>query len=124
MVVFCCENSAWLAADAIDEAALLDAVDLVPLPCTGMIEIDEVLKCFERDHPAVLIAGCPIDNCKYLTGNLRAQKRVDMMKQALRQAGYDDKLVRLELLSSLDVHKLSTTIRTMQAYLYETKSSL
>jgi F420-non-reducing hydrogenase iron-sulfur subunit len=105
IVVFCCENSAYKAADAVDDPALLERFELVRLPCSGKIEVGLVLKCFERDHPAVLILACPLDNCQFLTGNVRAQKRVAMIKQALRHAGYDDNRVRLEFLSSVDTAK-------------------
>ncbi len=105
IVVFCCENSAYKAASALEDTSVLADVKLVPLPCSGKIEIGLVLKCFEQDYAGVLILGCPIDNCNYLKGNLRARKRVEMIKQALRNAGYDENRVKMEFISSLDSHK-------------------
>jgi len=105
LVVFCCENSAYKAAEAVEDVSLFAQIEIVRLPCSGKIEIGLVLKCFENDHPGVLILACPIDNCKYLKGNLRARKRVEMIKQALRNAGYEENLVRMDFLSSVDMHK-------------------
>jgi F420-non-reducing hydrogenase iron-sulfur subunit len=111
LVVFCCENSAYKAAEAIEDASVFERIEMVRLPCSGKIEIGLVLKCFENDHPGVLILACPIDNCKYLKGNLRARKRVEMIKQALRNAGYDENRVRLDFLSSVDTHKFVTIVK-------------
>ena len=115
IVAFCCENSAYKAADAVKDVSLFENVEVVRLPCSGKIEIGLVLKCLENDHPGVLILGCPIDNCKYLKGNVRARKRVEMIKQALRNAGYDENRVRMDFLSSLDTHKFITIVNEMKA---------
>ena len=72
------------------------------------------LKCFENDHPGVLILACPVDNCKFIKGNLRAQKRVEMIKQALRNAGYEENRVRMDFLSSLDAHKFINIVNGMK----------
>ena len=114
IVVFCCENSAYKAAQAVQDRSVLESVEIVRLPCSGKIEIGLVLKCFEQDAAGVLILACPIDNCQYLTGNKRARKRVEMIKQALRSAGYDENRVKLDFLSSLDPHKFVKSVKEMK----------
>ena len=114
IVAFCCENSAYKAAEAVADRSLLEQIELVRLPCSGKIEVGLVLKCFENDHPGVLILACPLDNCKYLKGNYRAQKRVAVIKEALRNAGYDENRVRLEFLSSIDTHKFEMIVNEMK----------
>ena len=114
IIVFCCENSAYKAADAVEDVSVLEDVEVVRLPCSGKIEIGLVLKCFENDYPGVLILGCPVDNCKYIKGNIRARKRVDMIKQALQHAGYDENRVRMDFISSLDTHKFVNIVNEMK----------
>lgn len=115
LIVFCCENSAYKAADAAasagEDVSVFEGVELIRLPCSGKIEIGLVLKCFEQGHPGVLILGCPVDNCKYIKGNIRARKRVDMIKQALRNAGYEENRVHMDFLSSVDTHKFVTIVK-------------
>lgn len=115
IVVFCCENSAYKAAQAAQDAAVFESIELVRLPCSGKIEIGLVLKCFEQDAAGVLILACPLDNCQYLTGNKRARKRVEMIKQALRNAGYDENRVKLDFLSSVDAHKFVNSVNELKA---------
>jgi coenzyme F420-reducing hydrogenase delta subunit len=113
IVAFCCENSSYKAAEAVAESAVLDLVDVVRLPCSGKIEIGMVLKCLEKDHPGVLILSCPLDNCKYITGNLRAKKRVEMVKKALQNAGIDENRVHMDFISSVDTYKFVTIVKEM-----------
>jgi coenzyme F420-reducing hydrogenase delta subunit len=120
ILVFCCENSGSKAAEAVEDRSVLEQIEIVNLPCSGKIEIGLVLKSFERDYPGVLILACPIDNCKYLKGNVRARKRVEMIKHALCDAGYDEQRVRMNFLSSLDAHKFVTIVKEF----HESVSSL
>ena len=114
IVAFCCENSAYKAADSVHDASVLENVEIVRLPCSGKIEIGLVLKCLENDHPGVLILACPVDNCKYIKGNIRARKRVEMIQQALQHAGYDENRVKMDFLSSLDAHKFVNIVNEMK----------
>ncbi len=114
IVAFCCENSGLLAADAVEDESILELVEIVRLPCSGKIEIGLILKCLENDYPGVLVLGCPVDNCKYLTGNVRAGKRIEMVKMALRNAGVDENRVHLDFISSLDSHKFAAIVREME----------
>ena len=51
---------------------------------------------------------------KYIKGNVRARKRVDMVKQALRNAGYDENKVHMDFLSSVDSHKFVNIVNEMK----------
>jgi len=46
-----------------------------------------LLKAFEAGADAVFVAGCLEGECHYLTGNLRAKKRVNKLKKDLAQMG-------------------------------------
>jgi len=120
IVAFCCENSSYKAAEAVTESSALDLVDIVRLPCSGKMEIGMVLKCLEKDHPGVLILSCPVDNCKYIKGNLRAKKRVEMAKKALRNAGLDENRVHMDFISSIDTYKFADLVKEMNDRLENT----
>ncbi len=48
IVVSCCENSAYKAAQAVQDSDISESMNLVRLSCAGKIEIGLVLKCFEQ----------------------------------------------------------------------------
>jgi coenzyme F420-reducing hydrogenase delta subunit len=113
IVAFCCENSAGQAAGAAD-AGVHEAVEIVPLPCSGKVEVALVLRALERGHPGVLVLGCPRDNCKYLTGNLRAEKRVRSIHALLAAIGIEEERVQMEYISSVDAHRLAEAVHRMR----------
>lgn len=122
IVAFCCENSALQAAAAVTDPAVLEAVDIVPLPCTGKVEIGLVLKCLEQGKAGVLVLGCPVDNCKYLIGSTRARKRILATKKLLKEAGVNEERVHMDFVSSVDAPKFERIVRAMQARLAATPS--
>jgi len=114
IVAFCCENSALKAAEALSDPAVLEAVELVRLPCTGKAEVGLVLKCLEEGHPGVLVLGCPVDNCKFLIGSTRARKRLEYARGLLKEAGLAEERVRMDFVSSVDSHRLARIVGDMR----------
>ena len=119
ILAFCCENSSYKAAAAVEDADVLEAVEIVRLPCSGKIEIGMLLKGLEDGYPGVLVLGCPVDNCKYLQGNTRARKRVRRLQATLKEAGIPEQLVHIDFLSSVDSHKFAEIVREMGERLAE-----
>ena len=57
------------------------------LPCTGKIEIDYLLKLLESSVDGIQIIGCPSDECQFLQGSRRTQKRVERVRHMLDEIG-------------------------------------
>ncbi len=114
ITVLLCENSAWKA-----QAELADdlGVDFVKIPCSGRVDAGLLLGLLERGSAGVLAVGCPKDNCTFLRGNYRAEKRVHSTRQILREAGLDDQRVRLEFVSAMDAHRLRDAVLDFKRYL-------
>ena len=119
IIAFCCENSSYKAAAAVEDAGIQAAVEIMRLPCSGKIEIGLMLKCLEEGYPGVLVLGCPVDNCKYLQGNVRAGKRVERLQALLKDAGIPEQLVHIDFLSSVDTHKFVEIVGKMQERIAE-----
>ena len=117
IVALCCENSSFKAASAVTDTGIQERVRLVPLPCSGKTEIDLVLQFLEAGYEGVLVLGCPKDNCMFMRGSSRAEKRVDSIRNTLREIGMDENRVRMEFLSSLDTHKFIRAVREMDEYI-------
>jgi len=62
-------------------------VKIVQVPCTGKVDVLYLLKSFQRGADGVYVAGCMEGDCHYLTGNLRARKRVEYTKKILDDIG-------------------------------------
>ena len=59
----------------------------IVLPCSSMVKDVFLLKAFEAGADAVVVLVCPEGACRYVEGNLRARKRVDLVKKVLDEIG-------------------------------------
>lgn len=64
-------------------------IRLTRMPCTGKLQVTTLLKAFEEGADAVYVVGCPADACHNIKGSLRAAKRVEAVRQALRELGVE-----------------------------------
>jgi F420-non-reducing hydrogenase iron-sulfur subunit len=62
-------------------------IKIIQVPCTGKVDVLYLLKSFQRGADGVYVAGCMEGECHYLTGNLRARKRVEYTKKILDEIG-------------------------------------
>lgn len=97
IVAFCCHYCAYAAADLAGTLRLQYApnVRVVRLPCTGKVEIINLLRAFEEGADGVYVAGCLEGNCHYIEGNIHARKRVERARGLLAQVGIEPE--RLEM---------------------------
>jgi nicotinamide mononucleotide adenylyltransferase len=61
----------------------------IALPCSGKLQPEHLLKAFEAGADAVCIIACAGDNCHYLEGSRRAERRVEYVRQLLDEIGLD-----------------------------------
>jgi F420-non-reducing hydrogenase iron-sulfur subunit len=102
IVAFCCNYCAFAAADLAGAMRLQypHNVRIVKLPCTGKVDALHLMKAFEEGADGVFVAGCLEGQCHYLTGNLRARKRVNYVKRLLEEVGIEGDRVEIFNLSS------------------------
>ncbi len=107
ITVFACENSAYPAASAaaINGSQWQQGVQLIRVPCAGKIDPRDVLRALESGAKKVMILGCHLENCQYLSGSTRAAKRIERLNNAMEQAGVDKERVIFEQLASVEPHK-------------------
>jgi coenzyme F420-reducing hydrogenase delta subunit len=111
IVALMCGNSAYAAYEEVRSRAGLKGLEAVKLPCAGRAEAGLILKLLEKGTKGVLVIGCPRDDCSFIRGNCRAEKRVASVKRALREAGLNDAGVRMAWVSSLDPGGLLEVVR-------------
>ena len=102
IVAFCCQFCAYKAADLAGSLRLQYPPELriVQVPCTGRLDMVEVLRSFEDGADGVMTLGCMPGDCHFLQGNLRARKRVEYIKKMLADAGLESERLEMFNLSS------------------------
>jgi coenzyme F420-reducing hydrogenase delta subunit len=120
LYLFYCANS--LEAHALRQcggAMQNDELKTISLPCSGKMNPLYLLKAFEKGADGVMLVTCKLGDCKFLEGNLRAQKRSEAVDAMLMEIGLGSGRMRIihqdsrsdikEIMAEID--RLSQSIR-------------
>ena len=99
VVVFCCHWCCYQMADLSGATQLHYPPDVKMniVPCSGRVEVIDLLKAFENGADGVFVLGCFEDKCHHQNGSLYARRRVNYAKSLLKEIGLDEK--RLEMIN-------------------------
>ena len=112
IVVFCCNWCAYASADVSGKARLHypPGVRIVRVMCSGRVDPYFILRAFENGFDGVMIAGCHIGDCHYLSGNEKAEQRVLMLKELLGVIGIEPERLKLSLMSASEGGKFAKVV--------------
>ena len=89
------------------------SVKVIQVPCTGRVDIIHLLKAIEDGADGVYVAGCLEGECHYLSGNLKAKKRVQYVKNVLKEIGMEPERVEMFNLSAGEGPRFAEIAREM-----------
>lgn len=115
ILAFCCHYCAYAAADLAGSMRLSYPanVRVLRLPCTGKVEIDFLMRAFEKGADAVVVAGCLEGGCHFQEGNLRARKRTERVKGFMKEIGLEPERLEMFNLSSAEGTRFAEIISEM-----------
>jgi len=115
IVAFTCNWCSYAAADLAGTSRVNypPNVLLIRVMCSGMVDPIYVLKAFEKGFDGVLIAGCHIGDCHYISGNVKAEERIGKLKKLIHTLGLEDERLRLEWISTAEGGKFAETIKEL-----------
>jgi len=89
------------------------SVKIIQVPCSGRVDIIHLLRAIEDGVDGVYVAGCLEGECHFMTGNLKAKKRVQYVKKVLEEIGIEPERVEMFNLSSGEGPKFAEIAREM-----------
>jgi F420-non-reducing hydrogenase iron-sulfur subunit len=89
------------------------SVKVIQVPCTGRVDIIHLLRAIEDGADGVYVAGCLEGECHYLSGNLKAKKRVLYVKNVLKELGIEPERVEMFNLSAGEGPRFAEIAREM-----------
>lgn len=78
------------------------SIKIVRVPCTGKVDIQHLLRAFEKGADGVYVVGCMEGDCHFNKGNFRARKRVMQVRRILDTIGIGGQRVEMYNLSSAE----------------------
>jgi heterodisulfide reductase subunit A len=102
ILAFCCNWCSYAGADlaGVSRFQYPSNIRIIRVMCSGRISPSFILNALYNGVDGVLVAGCHIGDCHYISGNEKAEKRVESAKGLLKMLGMDERRLRLEWISA------------------------
>ncbi|MDO8588532.1 MAG: hydrogenase iron-sulfur subunit [Armatimonadota bacterium] len=121
ILALCCHYCAYAAADLAGSmrAQYPPNVRVLRLPCTGKLDTGYILRAFERGIDGIIVAGCLEGGCHFQEGNLRARKRVTLVRELMAEAGLEQERLEMFNLSSAQGQTFADIVEMMTGRIKE-----
>ena len=115
IIAFVCNWCTYTAADLAGTSRLTypTNVRMIRMMCTGMVDPKYIIKALLEGADAVLISGCHPGDCHYINGNLKARRRVKLLKEILPHFGFDERRLKLTWIGASEGVDFANTIKEM-----------
>ncbi len=84
---------------------------VIRVMCTGRIDPAFIVKAFAQGADGVMVSGCHPGDCHYVTGNYKAEKRIDFLSSILEDLGIEKERLLLTWISASEGEKFARTVR-------------
>jgi F420-non-reducing hydrogenase iron-sulfur subunit len=121
IVAFLCNWCAYTGADLAGTSRIQypPNVRTIRVMCTGGVDPIYVIKALLEGADGVLIGGCHPGDCHYQSGNLKARRRMVILRSILEELGLDPDRVWLRWISASEGKLFADTITAMVEALKE-----
>jgi F420-non-reducing hydrogenase iron-sulfur subunit len=112
IVVFACNWCSYAGADTAGVSRLQHQPHFrtIRVMCSGRVHPGFVMRAFEKGADGVLVSGCHIGDCHYVSGNERQLEIFEITKQLTHLVGLEPERVRLEWVSAAEGPKWAALI--------------
>jgi F420-non-reducing hydrogenase iron-sulfur subunit len=112
IVVFCCNWCSYAGADlaGVSRFQYPTNIRIIRVMCSGRIDPAMVLKAFKNGADGVLISGCHIGDCHYISGNEYTKDRFERLFSIIMKQIGIEKRVRLEWVSASEGKRFAEVI--------------
>ncbi|MEJ2293300.1 MAG: hydrogenase iron-sulfur subunit [Candidatus Lokiarchaeota archaeon] len=113
ILAFCCNWCSYAGADlaGVSRFQYPPNIRIVRVMCSGRVDPSFVIKALKDGADGILITGCHIGDCHYISGNEYARERFERLNDILiKQLGINQKRVRLEWVSASEGKRFADLI--------------
>ncbi|TET91066.1 MAG: hydrogenase iron-sulfur subunit [Methanomassiliicoccales archaeon] len=109
IIAFCCNWCSYAGADLAGVSRLQypPNIRIVRVMCSGRVEPSFLLDALESGADGILVTGCHIGDCHYISGNKKAETKVKMVQNLLDMLGVGSDRLRLEWISASEASKFA-----------------
>jgi len=118
-LAFFCNWCSYAGADmaGVSRFPYPPTAEIIRVMCTGRVDELHLIQAFLLGADGVLVGGCHPGDCHYISGNLKAEKRVRKVRRWLKEAGLEPERLRLEWISAGEGKRLADVMKDFTAQL-------
>lgn len=112
IIAFLCNWCSYAGADNAGVSRFQYPPNIRPIRvmCSGRVSIQHIFNAFLFGADGVLVTGCHLGDCHYISGNYKTERRVKLAKDLLELAGIDPRRLKLEWISASEGNKFADLI--------------
>ena len=113
IITFCCNWCSYAGADlaGVSRFQYPPNIRIIRVMCSGRVDPSFILKGFKDGADGILISGCHLGDCHYISGNEFTRERFGRLhKIIIKQLGINEKRLRLEWVSASEGKKFADLI--------------
>ena len=113
LVGFFCNWCTSTAADLAGTIRLQYPPNIRPIRtmCSGSVDAVYILRALLSGADGVIVGGCSLGDCHYVSGNYKARRRIVALKTILDTFGLENERVWLRWISAAEGQKFAATMR-------------
>jgi len=98
IIGFLCNWCSYAGADLAGVSRIQYPTNLrvIKVMCSGRVEPGMVLSLLEAGADGVMVTGCHIGDCHYITGNLQTKRKYRLLERLVAKTGLGPQRIRLE----------------------------
>jgi F420-non-reducing hydrogenase iron-sulfur subunit len=112
IVAFLCNWCGYAGADlaGVSRFQYPATIRVIRIMCSGRVQPSFILEAFKDGADGVLVCGCHIGDCHYISGNEYAETRFKKTEKIVSLLGIDPRRLRLEWVSAAEGMKFSNVV--------------
>ncbi len=112
IIAFLCNWCSYAGADlaGVSRYQYPTNTRTVRVMCSSRIDPVLIIEMFIHGADGVLVGGCHLGDCHYITGNYFTEKKVKLARKLIEKAGVEPKRLRLEWISASEGERFSKVV--------------
>ena len=113
IIGFLCYWCSYTGADMAGTARMKypPNVDIIKTMCSGRVDPELITTAVANGADGVLVCGCHIGDCHYISGNHKTMARMPLVKKILIDMGIEPERFRHEWVSAAEGEKFSVLVK-------------
>jgi F420-non-reducing hydrogenase iron-sulfur subunit len=115
IIAFLCNWCSYAGADKAGGQKLpyTATVKLIRVMCSGRVDPQFIFDAFRKGADGVMVLGCHPGDCHYRSGNMKAMRRIKLIKKMLKTFGIHPERVRLDWVAASESERFQQVVNDM-----------